>query len=1479
MVFFYVNLPAQMSGEYSIGKSTSADFLSFREAVDTLLKKGVKDSVIFLVEDGTYSEQIAITPIPGASEANHIVFQSKSKDSSKVILTFSPTHDIINYTVFLAGADHITFRNMTISSGGTLFSRVIYLDFGADSNSFISNLIKGASYPITNFSYSGDVSLVYSSYGYVNNDNGNTFKNNAFINGYNALELYGNYSSDQEKGTLICGNHFTDQTNSAINLFNHSGPIISNNRIENTKKANFQGIQLYYCFHGFSVCDNRIYAPYCTRGTAFIAEGCYGTSDQNALIANNFIVVHAFDTTNSFNNPTQAIKINMSDSVLFANNSILVYGEHDKSIVLTLNGNKAFTLMNNILVNATKGISLHVSDTSLSQYQLDFNNYYSLGEKPIWLNNMRYDLDSWKKQVLKDTFSMSIDPDFTSYTDLHTFSLHLNGKGQRIPQIEFDIDGDKRDMVHPDIGADEYEELAHDLAITGMVFPSAGANCRLSEYEIIKAVFINKGSKNIDAVPVVLKISGFPETQDTIWDTISPFDTLVFTFNNSFDLSSADHFTITIQIRDSNDQNAFNDSMGVKIQNLKVVDSFPHTEDFEKGYSDLFSLSSNSNSYLWIDERAAGQGQYGMHFHGRTPNTNWTGTYNNTTESEAWIINKSFQASARSCEIDARKLSQLRISFLLRQTYSFGQKLSWFRVLVNDSIQITDLDGQNNFNPDSNKDTFRLVNFDLHDFAGTIFKLTFQSACFTFDNYYQEGDNVFIDSLVFYEPPAADVGVFNIIQPESPLCGEDSSPVILQLKNFGYATQNSIPVELHCKTPSGQYSVTDTFKKALYPNTTDTFCITKLNTSKEGIYTLSAVTKLASDTFFTRNDRLIKSLEILPKYSLPQVNGFGGKDSLDHWNTKNMWVAYQGHHGTPSFLLSNSRWIEDSTGYAFYNRKISGVNKNTHLFFEYRVVHYDYPFSGKELSPFDHIYILISPDCGRSFDTIYTIDQTNHIPTEQMKKMKFNLAAYNGQDILVGFSILSDSFNLNYFDFDSILIADLPALEDIKDTSICVYDSLQIELPLQSGMRYYWYKNDLLLIDSNKVVLHDSGTYFLEIKDSSGWQNWDSFHLDILPMPHIIGLNDTSLCIKDTLFFSASGADMFIWNRQDTGQTYTKMVSKSYFLFVEAINNYGCLTMDSFLIKVRESVSGNISGNTKVCSGDSVHLEASGGTIFIWNQVQGDSQFSFLPNQNTSISVCVADSGKCPFYDSISILVHPLPELSIQGDSIICSGDSVKLLASGAAHYRWNNSDTSALFSAKIYSDTSFYLTGTDSNSCSSTISFSVKAQALPKPNLGRDTVLCAYQSILLFPGSFDAYLWYNDSTSATLFLDSSGVGADTLFAWVKVESNSCWNNDTIRIIFDPCQGVEEYSNLGLNFEIYPNPASTVLFIKTNGHFQPSSRIDIIDLQGKTKATYFPDSVSGNFIIRLEDLQNGLYILRINIPEVGIFSKKLIISK
>jgi gliding motility-associated-like protein len=117
------------------------------------------------------------------------------------------------------------------------------------------------------------------------------------------------------------------------------------------------------------------------------------------------------------------------------------------------------------------------------------------------------------------------------------------------------------------------------------------------------------------------------------------------------------------------------------------------------------------------------------------------------------------------------------------------------------------------------------------------------------------------------------------------------------------------------------------------------------------------------------------------------------------------------------------------------------------------------------------------------------------------------------------------------------------------------------------------------------------------------------------------------------------------------------------------------------------------------------------------------------PTSTTIYAVTVTDANGCTASDNVKINVNLSP-LAIAGpDTSICIGSSVTLTAIGGGSYHWNTGDTgtTVIFTPGITS--TYIVTVSYSNGCSSSASIEVTVNSIPTVTLTENPVGLAYVS------------------------------------------------------------------------------------------------------------------------------------------------------
>jgi pectin methylesterase-like acyl-CoA thioesterase len=121
-----------LSGQFTIGTSETADFSTVSEAVNALKCGGVSAPTTFLIEDGTYTERVVLSSIPGADANNRITFESKSGNYSEVIISYGNA----DATLVLNGTSYVNFQNLTIDHKSATYGSSVRIDGKANNINF-----------------------------------------------------------------------------------------------------------------------------------------------------------------------------------------------------------------------------------------------------------------------------------------------------------------------------------------------------------------------------------------------------------------------------------------------------------------------------------------------------------------------------------------------------------------------------------------------------------------------------------------------------------------------------------------------------------------------------------------------------------------------------------------------------------------------------------------------------------------------------------------------------------------------------------------------------------------------------------------------------------------------------------------------------------------------------------------------------------------------------------------------------------------------------------------------------------------------------------------------------------------------------------------------------------------------------------------------------------------------------------------------
>jgi len=181
------------------------------------------------------------------------------------------------------------------------------------------------------------------------------------------------------------------------------------------------------------------------------------------------------------------------------------------------------------------------------------------------------------------------------------------------------------------------------------------------------------------------------------------------------------------------------------------------------------------------------------------------------------------------------------------------------------------------------------------------------------------------------------------------------------------------------------------------------------------------------------------------------------------------------------------------------------------------------------------------------------------------------------------------------------------------------------------------------------------------------------------PSAPLVG-TDTSYCFGGNIFndLIATGTGGIEWWADQgltvllgTGNTLPISPGLGTTIYYATDTNGLCQSpYDSVIVTVDPQVSASITGNTNICDGDSTTLIATGGGTYLWNTTDIGATITVSPSVITTYS-CIITNGACTGSASVSISVGSPPIANITGNSNLCYGETVTLIADNSDSYLW----------------------------------------------------------------------------------------------------------------------------------------------------------------------------------------------------------------
>lgn len=212
----------------------------------------------------------------------------------------------------------------------------------------------------------------------------------------------------------------------------------------------------------------------------------------------------------------------------------------------------------------------------------------------------------------------------------------------------------------------------------------------------------------------------------------------------------------------------------------------------------------------------------------------------------------------------------------------------------------------------------------------------------------------------------------------------------------------------------------------------------------------------------------------------------------------------------------------------------------------------------------------------------------------------------------------------------------------------------------------------------------------------------------------------------------------YVWSSGATTPAISNLEAGDY--IVTVTNDDGCQTQSTFIITQPDSLYVQAMNDTTICSGTSVPLTAVTSGTLLWYEAGSSTPLSSM-NVSPTISkdFYVKSETSCGIvWDTVSVTVLETPYIQSLNDTIICSGSSITLAATGSGITDWYLLGNSQPLTQLTFvpDTTESYVVFAENGICgqlSDTILVEVLNSPQPAHNLTGDTLVCQGESSLVY--------------------------------------------------------------------------------------------------------------------------------------------------
>jgi gliding motility-associated-like protein len=344
---------------------------------------------------------------------------------------------------------------------------------------------------------------------------------------------------------------------------------------------------------------------------------------------------------------------------------------------------------------------------------------------------------------------------------------------------------------------------------------------------------------------------------------------------------------------------------------------------------------------------------------------------------------------------------------------------------------------------------------------------------------------------------------------------------------------------------------------------------------------------------------------------------------------------------------------------------------------------------------------------------------------------------------------------------------------------------------------YSWSTNAI----TQNISVNTAGAYSVTVTNVNGCSGTATQNVTVNQLPNPVIIGNPIICFGNSSQLTVgAGYSSYLWSTGASSPSISATSSGNYSVIVT--NNNNCSNTGYFYLTVNPNPTPVIVGATSFCYGQNATLDCGGGfQNYSWSTLAITQSINV--NSSGIYTVTVTDNNGCTGAASHSVIVNPLPQPFISGNSTGCFGSSSLLDAgSGYSGYSWSNGATTQTINAS--SSGTYTVTVTDNLGCTANASFLVTIFPNPIPIVtGVNPICYGTSTILSCSAGYQNYQWSSGENTQSIIVNSAGNYSVTV-----TDTNLCIGTSS-------------------PFQVVVNYATSVITASNSNHLCPGTSVTL----------------------------------------------------